>query len=98
MGARIRILRKKAGMTQEQFGKLIGYSKMQVYSVEHRKLHPSNEFIRKASMGFDVSYEWLLTGEGEMKAEKAVVGKDLIEWLEHNPDIVRELRRRARLD
>lgn len=98
VGVRIKLIRRKSGMTQEQFADMIGYSKMQIHYVENGKTIPSNELIRSASTAFNVSYEWLLTGEGEMKAEDAVVDNDLIEWLKRNPDIVRELRRRSGLD
>ena len=42
VGLRIREIRKKEKLTQEQFGKAIGYSKIQVHFVESGKANPSN--------------------------------------------------------
>lgn len=99
VGARIKEVRKREKLTQEQFGKAIGYSKMQIYYVEVGKVTPSNDFLRSASDTFNVSYEWLLTGEGEIKrSEKAIVNDKLIEWLENHPEVVKELLIRSGLD
>lgn len=99
VGRRIKEVRKREKLTQEQFGKATGYSKMQIYYVEAGKVTPSNDFLRSVSDTFHVSYEWLLTGEGEVeKSEKAIVDDKLIEWLENHPEVVKELRIRGGLD
>ena len=98
VGLRIREIRKKEKLTQEQFGKAIGYSKMQVHFVESGKANPSNELIRSVASSFHVSYNWLMTGVGNIEAEEAVVDEKLIEWLKRNPDVVKELRIRSGLD
>ncbi len=49
--------------------------------------------MTSSTLFFNVSHEWLLTGEVEIeKSEKAVVDDKLIEWLENHTDIVKELR------
>ncbi len=99
VGRRIKEVRKREKLTQEQFGKAIGYSKMQIHYVEAGKVIPSNDFLRRASDAFHVSYEWLLTGKGEVeKSEKAIVDDKLIVWLENHPEVVKELRIRGGLD
>ena len=57
----------------------------------HRSI-PTNEFLRCVASALGVSFDWLLTGEGEQKAEDAVVDDKLIEWLKKNPEVVRRLR------
>lgn len=96
-GARIKLIRKGASLTQEQFAAKIGYSKMQIHSVESGKTVPSNEFLKCVASAFDVNYEWLLTGVGKMEAESAVLDDSLIEWLRQNPEVIRELRSRSGL-
>jgi transcriptional regulator with XRE-family HTH domain len=98
VGRRIREIRKKEKLTQEQFGKAVGYSKMQVHFVESGKANPSNEFIENVASSFHVSYNWLMTGVGKIEAEEAVVDDKLIEWLKKNPDVVKELRIRGGLN
>ncbi len=100
IGPRIRRLRKDHKLTQEQFGKATGYSKVHIHCIEAGKVTPSNEMLKHVSDAFHVSYEWLLTGEGEMErtVEEAVVDDKLIEWLKKNPEVVRELRIRGGLD
>ena len=100
IGPRIRKLRKDHNLTQEQFGKATGYSKVHIHYIEAGKVTPSNAMLKRVSDAFHVSYEWLLTGEGEVERnpEEAVVDDELIEWLKKNPEIVKELRIRGGLD
>ena len=95
---RIRQICLQEGLTQQEFADIIGYSKRQVYSVEAKKVTPSNDFLRKIAICFNVSYDWLLTGVGEIELKEAIVDEKLIEWLKKNPDIVKELRIRSGLD
>lgn len=92
IGDRVRKVRKEAGLTQKEFCKKIGYSVSQVNFVESHRSIPTNEFLRCVASALGVSFDWLLTGEGEQKAEDAVVDDKLIEWLKKNPEVVRRLR------
>ena len=98
VGARVRHVRKQAGMTQIQFCLAIGYSKMQVSFVELGRATPSNAFLQKVASTFNVSYDWLLTGQGKAEAEEANLDDALIEWLKRNPEVVKELRVRSGLE
>ena len=69
-----------------------------VHTVESGKGYPSNEFLSRVSSVFGISYNWLLTGEGEEMSDEAVVDDKLIEWLRRNPDVVRRLRIEGNLD
>ena len=82
-------------MTQIQFCLAIGYSKMQVSFVELGKANPSNTFLQKVASTFNVSYDWLLTGQGKTEAEEVDLDDALIEWLKRNPEVVKELRVRS---
>lgn len=95
---RIRAVRQEAGLTQEEFAKKIGYSKIQIHSVERGKVIPSNQFLEKVANVFSVSYEWLMTGKGQRGASEDPVDDRLIAWLREHPEIARELRTRSGLD
>ena len=95
IGSRIKEIRKKAGLTQAEFGDRIGFHKNQVYYVEVGKSIPSDGFIAAVCREFRVSYSWLRTGEAN---ERDPVDDRLIEWLRRNPEVARELRIRGGLD
>ena len=92
IGERIRKVRKDTGLTQEEFGKAIGCSVTYIHFVESGKNIPSSDFLNKVCMNYGISYNWLLTGEGEEKPDEAVVDEELIEWLNEHPDVVRRLK------
>ena len=97
-GSRVRKVRKDNNLTQEQFGVKIGYSMVMVHLVEAGKATATNDFLSRISSVFGISYNWLLTGEGEEMSDEAVVDDKLIEWLRRNPDVVRRLRIEGNLD
>ncbi len=64
------MIRKTAGLTQEQFGEKIGVGKMAVTYYEGGKRTPPETTIRLICSVFGVNEEWLRTGDGEPYAEK----------------------------
>ena len=95
IGKRIKEIRKENHLTQQEFADKIGYSKRQVYSVEAKKVVPSDHFLRKVSTTFSVNYSWIITGKGEKEMKEVEVSEELISWLRKNPDVVRELEIRS---
>jgi transcriptional regulator with XRE-family HTH domain len=95
---RIKNVRKAIGLTQEQFAKSIGFSLMQVHFVEAGKTIPSNDFLSHVASVYGLSYNWLLTGEGEKKSEVKPVDEELIRWLNEHSNVLSEIRIRAGLD
>jgi transcriptional regulator with XRE-family HTH domain len=99
MGERIKIVRKRSGLTQEEFADRIGFHKNQVHYVEVGKSYPSDDFLWKVSSRFNISIDWLKTGTGDMAAEPIDrVDEELINWLRQHPEVVNELRARGGLD
>ena len=98
IGGRMKDVRKRAGLTQAEFGDRIGFHKNQVYNVETGKSIPSDDYISSVALKFQVSVNWLKTGEGEMSAVTPEIDDRLLEWLKNNPDVIRELRLRGGLD
>lgn len=52
-GETIKAFRRRAGLTQEQFRPLVGYSVQYVASVEQGRRHPSTKFVEKAEEVLD---------------------------------------------
>ena len=97
IASRMKIVRKVAGLTQQEFADRIGFHKNQVYNVEAGKSIPSDDYISSVAMKFQVSVSWLKTGEGAINAVPEIDDM-LLEWLRKNPDVIRELRIRSGLD
>ena len=93
-GGRVKTVRKRERLTQQQFADRIGYSKMQVLFVEKGTVTPSNSFLEKIAAVFAVSYDWLLSGEGDVDADPGKLDEELIAWLRKHPEVVREIRER----
>ena len=58
-----------------------------VHTVESGKELPSNEFLSQGFGVFGISYNWLLTGEGEEKSDVKPVDEELIKWLNIHTDV-----------
>lgn len=59
-GNRIRLLRKQAGLTQEELGKKMGVIKQTVSSWENNISEPNSEILLSLASVFDVSVDYLL--------------------------------------
>ena len=70
LAIRIRTVRKHLGLTQAQFADGIGFSKSQVVSVELKRANPSRELVQAIARVYQVNFQWLLTGSGEMMAKE----------------------------
>ena len=64
MKDRIKLLRKKEKMSQEEFGRKIGIGKSSVSKIELGENNPSDQTIMLICSIFNVNEVWLRTGEG----------------------------------
>jgi transcriptional regulator with XRE-family HTH domain len=64
---RIKILRKKLGMTQEEFGNRIGLSKSGISNIEKGTRGISERHIKLICTMFNTNESWLRTGEDSIK-------------------------------
>lgn len=72
MNERIVLVRKEAGLTQEEFGARVGgLSRNYIWMIEKGDRTPSDRTISDICREFKVSEEWLRTGEGEMFQPKS---------------------------
>lgn len=99
IGTRIREIRKSRGLTQKQFASEIGYTELHIHLVEAGKIHPSDKFLHEVASAFNIRYEWIITGDGDIKAEPITkIDERLVSWLLDHPEVIRELMLRSGLN
>lgn len=64
MNNRIKLIRKRADLSQDEFGKKIGITKSSVSLLESGKNNPSDQTIKLLCSEFGVNEDWLRTGAG----------------------------------
>ena len=67
---RLRIVRRTLGLTQKQFGEKIGTSLNVVGNYETEQANPGRKHLSAIRHAFNVSMDWLETGQGEMFLSK----------------------------
>lgn len=66
MNKRLKELRKNLDLTQTEFGDRIGISLAAIQNWEYGKTQPTPKFLKLISTIFNVNYDWLINGTGEM--------------------------------
>lgn len=69
MGNRIKELRKKLGLTQQEFADRLGIKRNAITNYEVGRNNPADMVISLICREFNVNEQWLRTGDGEMLAE-----------------------------
>lgn len=69
MNARIKEVREAKGLSQADFAELLNLKRNSISLIEVGKRNPSDRTILDICNKFNVSEEWLRTGEGEMFIE-----------------------------
>lgn len=65
-GERIKFLRKELGLTLEKFGDRVGVTKQTISRIENGINNLTDQMAKSICREFNVSYAWLVDGEGEM--------------------------------
>lgn len=82
MNERISLIRKEAGLTQEEFGARVGgLSRNYIWMIEKGDRVPSDRTISDICREFNVNEEWLRTGAGDMFQPKSR-NEELLEFAE----------------
>ena len=76
MNERIKELRKKLGLTLEQFGNRIGVTKMTISRIENGKNAVTEQMFKSVCREFNVNEEWLRNGSGDMFNEPSYFNLD----------------------
>lgn len=66
IGERIRVVREKLDITQEDFAQKIGTKRNTITNYEVGRREPMEATIKSICREFNVNYDWLKDGEGEM--------------------------------
>lgn len=66
MNTRIAEVRKNLGLTQEKFAKQIGVTRNFLWMIENNNRTPSKRIIKAICREFNVSENWLCTGQGQI--------------------------------
>ena len=69
MNERLKILRKTLKLSGEKFGEKIGVKRSAISQIETGKNNLSDQIIKNICTVYNVSEEWLRTGNGEMFIE-----------------------------
>ncbi len=68
-GDRVKEVRKQRGDTLEKFGAALGVSKVAISNIENGNRNLTEQMLKSICREFNVSEQWLRTGEGEMFME-----------------------------
>ncbi|MGN0585201.1 MAG: helix-turn-helix domain-containing protein [Ruminococcus sp.] len=83
VGERIGLLRKINKMSQQEFADSIEISRTHISKIENNKDQASSKLLQVIAEQFNVNYEWLKSGNGEMcLSEKDILLKSP-EYLKH---------------
>lgn len=66
---RFKAARKALGLTQVEFAEKLGMTQAGISAIESGRVKTSDRMIQILSNTFNISAEWLRTGEGEMLVE-----------------------------
>lgn len=66
MNERIKQVRKYYNLPMDKFGERIGITKSSVSLLESGKNNPSDQTLKLICREFNVSYDWLMDGVGDM--------------------------------
>ncbi len=66
-GDRFRQIRKMAGLSQEEFGVVLGVSRQTINAYENDRQRPTMDMMEKVCEKQNISPTWLLTGAGDLK-------------------------------
>lgn len=81
MNERLKEVRRRANMTQAEFGASVGASRGMIAKFETGLVVPDSSIIELICIKFNVNREWLETGQGQPYKENALI-----------PELVRVLR------
>ncbi len=68
-GERVNRLRTELNLTLEKFGERLGVTKTAISYVEKGNRNLTEQMIKAICREFNVNYDWLVYGEGEMFSE-----------------------------
>lgn len=83
-GERIKLIRKENHMTLEQFGNILGVTKVAISNIENGKRNVTEQMRKSICREFRVDPVWLTTGKGDMFIDQSVELIEMLDNLLHN--------------
>lgn len=77
---RIKAVRKNSGLSQTAFAERLGATRGVITNLEGEKTETNEPFLRLICKEFNVSEEWLRTGEGDMM-QKLTRNQEIAEFM-----------------
>jgi Predicted transcriptional regulators len=68
-GERVKQLRMAMDLTLEKFGDRVGVTKVAISNIEKGNRNLTEQMIKSICREFNVNYDWLVYGDGEMFSE-----------------------------
>lgn len=65
-GERVHEIRKSLNLTLEKFGEKLGVGKTAIFKIEKSENSLTDQMVRSICREYNVSYDYLINGEGEM--------------------------------
>jgi len=87
IGKRINEVRKKMGLNQGEFGEHLGCGRSNISQIETGLFSPTARSLAALKSKFNVSLDWLFSGEGSMFIEEKEKNIDLLDFQEYSNDI-----------
>lgn len=81
LGSRIKHLREEMKLTQQDLGDIVELHGTNIGRIENGKVFPSSDVLLKMAIYFDVSCDWLMTGDN---AKTQILANDLENELLNN--------------
>jgi transcriptional regulator with XRE-family HTH domain len=87
LGKRLNQARKKIGLNQGEFGEHLGCGRSNISQIENGLFFPTSSLLTALKSKFNVSLDWLFSGEGSMFIEEKEKNLDLLDFKEYSNDI-----------
>ena len=68
LGSRVKIVRKYNKLNQRNFSIMLGLSQAHISNIETDKDKPSDKILKSICVNFNVNFEWLKNGTGDMNS------------------------------
>ena len=65
-GERVLEIRNALGLTMDKFGEKLGVQKSAISKIEKDRVNLSDQMVKLICREYNVNYDWLMDGEGEM--------------------------------
>ncbi|NME94581.1 helix-turn-helix transcriptional regulator [Clostridium cochlearium] len=88
LGERILYIRKKNKLTQKDFADLINVARSSIGKLENDEVSPSAATLLEISKAFNVSIDWLITGENYSKNNEIIkyTNEEIVNIIENASD------------